>query len=296
MTKRFALAASGSDPDLGKKGRDGRLAGDFEDIAIVGDRFFLVSSNGVLLEFAEGQNGGSVPYRAYPTGLEQVCEVEGLAHDPSTKSLLLLCKTMREKSQRQQVAVYSWSLADRTRGDTPRLVVPWSTLAQVTGGTGFNGSAVALTPGGRSLLIVAGPQQLYAEVGSDGAPLHGGSLDQGTHPQPESLASCRTAPCWWQVKAEKARRCSLAHAPASNVSQLGARRQCQGRVVPPVGAPVTFPVTNGPAQASIHQRRRYRRWLTCASGRSSRQAQALPKLDVAGSSPVARSLEAPRLA
>jgi uncharacterized protein YjiK len=188
VTKHFALAASGSDPDLGKKSRYGRLAGDFEDIAIVGDRFFLVSSNGVLLEFAEGQDRGLVPYRAYPTGLEQVCEVEGLAHDPSTKSLLLLCKTMQEKSDRQQVTVYSWSLAERTLGDTPRLVVPWSALARVTGGKGFNGSAVALAPGGQSLLMVAGPQQLFAEVGSDGAPIRGGSIDRGTHPQPESLA------------------------------------------------------------------------------------------------------------
>jgi hypothetical protein len=188
VTKRFMLAATGDDPDLGKKGRGGHLAGDFEDITIIGDRFFLVSSNGVLLEFAEGKNGGSAPYRAYPTGLEDVCEVEGLAHDASTESLLLLCKTMRDKSERQQVAVYAWSLADRTLGDKPHLVVPWSALARVTGGKGFNGSALAVTPGGRSLLMVAGPQQLFAEVGSDGTPLRGGAMDKGTHPQPESLA------------------------------------------------------------------------------------------------------------
>lgn len=188
VTKRFALAATGDDPDLGKKVRDGRLAGDFEDIAIAGDRFFLVSSNGVLLEFAEGEDGGSVPYRAYPTGLEKVCEVEGLAFDPSAKSLLLLCKTMREKSGRQQVVVYAWSLADRSLGDKPRLAVPWSALARATGGNGFNGSALTLTPGGQSLLMVAGMQQLFAEVGPDGAVRRGGAMDKGTHPQPESLA------------------------------------------------------------------------------------------------------------
>ena len=188
VTKRFALAATGSDPDLGKKSRPGRLAGDFEDIAIVGDRFFLVSSNGVLLEFAEGQDGGTVPYRAYPTGLEKVCEVEGLAHDRSTESLLLLCKTMRGRSERQQVAVYAWSLTDRTLGDAPRLAVPSSELDRVTGGKGFNGSAVALAPGGKSLLMVAGPQHLFAEVAVDGAPVRGGAIDRSTHPQPESLA------------------------------------------------------------------------------------------------------------
>ena len=67
-------------------------------------------------------------------------------------------------------------------------MVPWSALAKVTGGKGFNGSAVALVPGGRSLLLVAGPQRLFAEVDRDGAPLRGGSLDTSTHPQPESLA------------------------------------------------------------------------------------------------------------
>jgi uncharacterized protein YjiK len=188
VTKRFALANDGNVPDLGKKQRDGRVAGDFEDIALVGDRFFLVTSNGVLLEFAEGPDGASVPFQAYATGLDQVCEVEGLAHDPSTGSLLLLCKTMRDKSEREQVAVYAWSLADRRLGDTPRLAVPWSALAGVTGGKGFNGSALALTPGGRSLLMVAGPQQLFAEVALNGAPLRGGSMDRQTFPQPESLA------------------------------------------------------------------------------------------------------------
>jgi hypothetical protein len=188
VTKRFALAPTGDDPDLGKKIRGDRLAGDFEDIAIVGNRFFLVTSNGVLLEFAEGKDGGSVPYQAHPTGLQKVCEVEGLAHDPSTHSLLLLCKTMREKSGRQQVAVYAWSLADRTLGEKPRLAVPWSALAGVTGGKGFNGSALALTPNGRSLLMVAGPQRLFAEVGMDGVPIRGGALDPAVHPQPEGLA------------------------------------------------------------------------------------------------------------
>src|SRR5687768_6569101 len=47
----FALAATGREPDLGKKLKGARAAdaviGDFEGIAIVGDRFFLVTSNGV---------------------------------------------------------------------------------------------------------------------------------------------------------------------------------------------------------------------------------------------------------
>jgi uncharacterized protein YjiK len=179
---------AGSGRITGRFSLDGRPADDFEDIAIVGERFFLVTSEGRLLEFGEGTDGGSVPYRSYDTGLKTVCEIEGLAHAPAAGSLLLLCKTMRDRARREQVAIYSWSLADRKVGDAPLVVAPWSALASVTGAKKFNGSALAVVPGGGSLLLVAGPQRLFAEIGPDGAPIRGGALDRDTHPQPEGLA------------------------------------------------------------------------------------------------------------
>ena len=185
---RFSLSSEGVEADLGKKRTDSHLTGDFEDLAIVGQRFFLVTSNGVLLEFAEGKDGAEVPVTTHVTGLEDVCEIEGLAHARADETLLLLCKTMRDKSARAQVAVYAWSLADRKLGSSPRLSVPWSALAPLTGGKGFNGSALAVTPDGRSLAMVAGPQQLFAEVTPEGSPVTGGALDPAVHPQPEGLA------------------------------------------------------------------------------------------------------------
>ena len=38
------------------------------------------------------------------------------------------------------------------------------------------------------MLMVAGPQGLFAEVGLDGSPIRAGVLDQATLPQPESVA------------------------------------------------------------------------------------------------------------
>ena len=188
VTKRFTLAPTGEDPDLGKKPADGRLTGDFEDLAIVGDRFFLVTSKGVLVEFAEGEDGASVPYTAHPTALEDTCEVEGMDHDPAGDSLLLLCKTMRAKAERRQVAVFGWSPSARRLSEAPRWTVPWSGLERVTGGRGFNGSGLALAPDGESAVLIAGPQQLFAEVAADGRPLAGGALDGQVHPQPEGIA------------------------------------------------------------------------------------------------------------
>lgn len=188
----FAVAPTGRDPNLGKRqkraARMGALAGDFEDIAIVGDRFFLVSSNGVLLEFKEGRDGGQVPYQVHTTGLTGKCEIEGLAHDASTKSLLLLCKALTGKGKGANVEVYAWSLETGRLAAEPRISVPYSALARVTGAAEFGGSAIAAEPDGRSFLLVAGPQQLFAEVDRQGQVLRGGRFPRGVYRQPEGAA------------------------------------------------------------------------------------------------------------
>ncbi len=190
VLERFHLAPTGQEPDLGKKAQKGRVAGDFEDMAIVGGRFFLVTSGGVLLEFAEGEDGASVPYTAHPTGLGERCEVEGLTHDAGAGELLLLCKEFHAKAERGRVAAYGWSIADRRLEPTPRLVVPYATLRPLTGTKAFNGSALAFTPGGRSLVLVAGPQRLFVEI-TDGRATEGGSLDRAAVEQPEGIAFLR---------------------------------------------------------------------------------------------------------
>jgi uncharacterized protein YjiK len=188
VVKRFSLQPGDQRVDLGKKSSDGKVTGDFEDIAIVGDRFFLVTSNGVLLEFREGQDGEEVPFTAYPTALDKICEVEGLAYDAASDALLVLCKQMKGKSARHQVEIYSWSLGDRRLEANPRLTVSFSSLSSLTGAKAFNGSALVFMPGGKSLAMVAGPQQVFAEVGLDGRPITGGALDRAAQPQPEGMA------------------------------------------------------------------------------------------------------------
>jgi hypothetical protein len=189
---RFAVAGTGRDPNMAKKPRGRRhdpraVAGDFEDIAIVGARFFLVSSNGVLLEFQEGRAGALVPYRAHDTRLAGRCEVEGLAHDPATESLLLLCKDRRGKGKLAHVEVYAWSLETGRLAPTPRFSIGSSALARVTGAREFSGSAIAAMPNG-SFLLVAGPQQAFAEIDGAGRVVRGGRFPRGIYRQPEGAA------------------------------------------------------------------------------------------------------------
>jgi uncharacterized protein YjiK len=187
VLKSFSLVTTRQEPDLGKKARDGRVAGDFEGLAIAHDRFFLVTSNGVLVEFAEGADGASVPYTAHRTGLGDICEVEGLAHDPSGNALLLLCKQVRSTAYLGGIVIYAWSIAQRRLEPEPRIAVPFAAVARMTGGRAFNGSGLAFTPGGRSLVLVAGPQRLFAEITPDGRLVEGGQLDRTALTQPEGV-------------------------------------------------------------------------------------------------------------
>ena len=164
------------------------VVGDFEGIAIAGDRFFLVTSNGVLAEFKEGRNGSRVRYTAHATGLERVCEIEGVDHDASSGDLLLLCKDSRGKARMTEVRVYAWSVKSGRLDPKPRLVVPYRELARFTGARAFNGSAIAVTPGGNSFVLLAGPQQTFAEIGRDGRVLRGGAFPRGLQRQPEGAA------------------------------------------------------------------------------------------------------------
>jgi uncharacterized protein YjiK len=186
VLKRFGLAVTGREPDLGKPLRAGQVAGDFEGLAIVGDHFFLVTSNGVLVEFVEGKDGETVPYEAHSTGLGKICEVEGLTRDTAPDGLLLLCKQQRSKADRDRVTIYAWSIQDRRLAPNPRVVIPYSALDGATRASSFNGSALELAPGG-SLVLVAGPQRLFAEVAPDGRVVTGGRLDRTALPQPEGV-------------------------------------------------------------------------------------------------------------
>ena len=94
--------------------------GDFEGIAITGERFFLVTSDGSIIEFKEGEPSARVGYEVFPTGLGERCEVEGLAHDRLTDSLLLACKTTRTQALAGYLAIFALSLETMSLEESPR--------------------------------------------------------------------------------------------------------------------------------------------------------------------------------
>lgn len=162
------------------------LRGDFEGIAVAGNRIFLATSGGTLLEVTESA-GGAASARQVATGLDEVCEVEGLAYDAAGAALLLPCKTKRGKQLDGRLLVYAVSLATLTLEPRPRLDVPHSDLKAAGLEEGFHPSAIEVHPRSGSFFIVAGPESAIVEISSEGRVLAVRQLSRDAHPQPEGL-------------------------------------------------------------------------------------------------------------
>ena len=176
------------DPEEGEVGKrfalgDPPISGDFEGMAIVGERFFLVTSGGLLYEFREAADRAQAPYRASDTGLRG-CEVEGLDYDQGDDALLLACKTTVPATD--HLVVHRLPL-DPARGALTPILVPRERLREHDIDPDFEPSAIAVDPAGTIVLSSATVEALV-EIDRDGNVLAGVRLSRGRHPQPEGLA------------------------------------------------------------------------------------------------------------
>jgi uncharacterized protein YjiK len=161
------------------------VKGDFEGIAAAGGRFFLVTSRGLLYEFREAAAGASSPYRVTNTGLGDHCEIEGLAYDSRTESLLFACKTLAPPAR--QIRIHRLPL-DPTRPTPPPLVVPFSELAPFRFGEGIHPSGLEVDPQTGDLIVVAARERALVFLDRRGHVLAAVPLSSDHHRQPEGVA------------------------------------------------------------------------------------------------------------
>lgn len=196
MTVGFRRSIFELDPDRAtvKKtfamGRQG-VRGDFEGIAVVNGRFWLVTSDGILYESAEGEAGSSVEFRTHDTGLGALCEVEGLAYDPTTDALLVACKTPRARALRGTIAVFSWSISRRALVSRSGVRVRADVVARAAGVSTFHPSGIERDSTTGHWLLVGGPGPAVAEITPAGRVVAGAALARRGHPQPEGIAFLR---------------------------------------------------------------------------------------------------------
>lgn len=167
---------------------DTTAKGDFEGIAVANGKIYLTTSDGVIYEAPEGDNGARVLYNTYETGIGRHCEVEGLAYDAAAGDLLIPCKTIRDYAFEDDFVLYRWSLASREAPKTPALVVPLDTLFADKGGSkSFRPSGIEIVPDTGNYLIVASLNHLIVEMTPAGTLISEVELDHGDHPQAEGI-------------------------------------------------------------------------------------------------------------
>lgn len=157
------------------------IAADFEGITIAGNDVWLVTSRGVLYRAINGLSGGlDIPFEVFSTGLEDRCEVEGLAFDST--QFLLVCKENFRQRDRNKLMIQVWTPGDRRARVylARKLNLPGSSRELSPSGLAIDGN---------TLHIVAARQSLLLTIDREGNLLSASHL-QG-HPQAEGIAVMR---------------------------------------------------------------------------------------------------------
>lgn len=166
---------------------DNPVSGDFEDIAYTNGKFFLLTSDGTLLEFREGGSRQGSYVKKIETGLKSSNDVEGLEYDAATNSLLLACKGKAGKGMKNKKAVYSFSLKSYNLNEKPRFLLDEKYITGQLGIRSFSPSAIKKHPVSGTYFILSANDNAIVELNSEGRILAMMKLSKKLHPQPESL-------------------------------------------------------------------------------------------------------------
>ena len=161
--------------------------GDFEGIAYVEDRFYLVTSGGRVYVAPEGANGTHVEYRSFETGIGEVCEVEGLAYDPNDRNLLFACKLSLGEVGQNYIKIQRFPVDLEGGSMLSPINVGLSQVLEKTGGGHFNPSGIELV-GSDRLVLVAARQSSVLEINFAGKVIGAFKLPLASfHPQTEGI-------------------------------------------------------------------------------------------------------------
>ncbi len=171
---------------------DPTVSGDFEGIAILNDVFYLVTSKGRLYATAEGNDGDRMQFKTYKTGLGKLCEVEGLAQDRQSGTLLLACKKSRVKGKGGRLSVFVWSPSTGKVLRERKIMIPEDDILDKLDKKHISPSGIAVDPGTANLYVVAARQRAIIEMKPNGELINAIILPlAGRHRQAEGIEITR---------------------------------------------------------------------------------------------------------
>ena len=176
LLKRFTIGATGSD-----------TRADFEGITVVGERIFMVASNGTLYEFAEGADGERVDFVVHDTRLGKECEFEGVAFDSTQGIVVLPCKNVGTKNLRDNLVLYRWRIGGNGDSTLAPLIIPLSTVIGSNSWKDLHPSDVTIDPATGNYVLVAAQEKALIEITPLGVVVRASPLP-GKHKQAEGIA------------------------------------------------------------------------------------------------------------
>lgn len=161
------------------------VTGDFEGLTITPDGdFWLTTSKGKLYRFREGEDRSNVQYERANTGVEENCEVEGVAYQAANESLILACKRTYGRRMEDRAALRVWSI-----GGGP--AEPWGATpgdyAGAARAPSFTPSDITIDPVSGRIVVLSSRSAALVELSPDGALIAARRLGE-SHRQAEGAA------------------------------------------------------------------------------------------------------------
>jgi uncharacterized protein YjiK len=176
ILKRFSIGTDAGD-----------TRADFEGITLVGDRIFMVASNGTLYEFTEGADGERVDFVIHDTRLGNECEFEGIAFDSTQGVVVLPCKNVRMKTLRDQLVLYRWRVGGSADSAFAPITIPLRSVIGSNPWKDLHPSDVTVDPSTGNYVIVAAQEKALIEITPAGDVVRAVPLP-GKHAQAEGVA------------------------------------------------------------------------------------------------------------
>jgi uncharacterized protein YjiK len=165
------------------------LYGDFEGLTCVGDRFFLLASDGTLFEFREGAEGERVDYTMHDTHLGKECEFEGVAYDSTANAIILACKNPDATQFKDMLVLYRYPL-DGAGEETSQFTVPYAEAIGKNSWKQLRPTDIAVDPSNGNYVLVAAQEKALVVLTPAGTVVLSRPLG-GRHPQSEGIAITR---------------------------------------------------------------------------------------------------------
>ncbi|PID58970.1 MAG: hypothetical protein CR986_07135 [Ignavibacteriae bacterium] len=164
------------------------IKGDFEGITVTKQNIYVITSNGNLYKFNEGENYSAVKFNVIKLPFSNKFEIEGLFYDEELNGLLILPKEYSGKKYKNSRTVYLYSFENLKVMKTPVFIISLKELKENFGIKDFYPSGITKHPlNGHYLIISAKKENSIVELSKSGKIISAFKLKEKIHRQPEGI-------------------------------------------------------------------------------------------------------------